>query len=99
MLPFLCRQIAGGREFDKIYSWMITIFNGIGAIGATGWAVVSEQLGWTGFFIGGLIVLTITFGLLIYTWLAGDKARKAAWYKSDEELAKEAAEAHIHAKA
>lgn len=99
MLPFLCRQIAGGREFDKIYSWMITIFNGIGAIGATGWAVVSEQLGWTGFFIGGLIVLTITFGLLIYTWLAGDKARKATWYKSDEELAKEAAEAHIHAKA
>lgn len=90
MLPFLCRQIAGGKEFDKIYSWMITVFNGIGAIGATGWAVVSEQFGWSGFFIGGLICLTVTFGLLIYTWLAGDKARKKTWYKSDEQLAAEA---------
>ncbi len=97
MLPFLVRQVAGGRDFDKIYSWMITVFNGIGALGATGWAIVSEQLGWNGFFIGGLIVLTITFGLLIGTWLMGDKARKKTWYKSDEQLAAEAAKAHIEA--
>ena len=97
MLPFLVRQVAGGREFDKIYSWMITVFNGVGAIGATAWAVCSEQLGWDGFFIGGIIVLTITFGLLIYTWLAGDKARKATWYKSDEQLSAEAKQAGIQA--
>ena len=74
MLPFIVREVFGGRDFDKIYSWMIMIFNGIGALGATGWALVSETFGWDGFFIGGIIVLTITFGLLGYTWIAGDKA-------------------------
>lgn len=67
MLPFLVRQVFGGRDFDKIYSWMISVFNGIGALGATGWALVAEGFGWHGFFIGGIIVLTITFGLLGYT--------------------------------
>ena len=91
MLPFLVREVFGGRDFDKIYSWMIMVFNGIGALGATGWALVAEGFGWHGFFIGGLIVLTITFGLLLYTWKAGDKARRKAWFKTDEQLAAEAA--------
>lgn len=90
MLPFLVRQVFGGRDFDKIYSWMISVFNGIGALGATGWALVAEGFGWHGFFIGGIIVLTITFGLLGYTWHAGDKARRKTWFKSDAELAAEA---------
>lgn len=90
MLPYICREVFGNRDFDKIYSWMIAIFNGIGALGATGWAIVAEQFGWHGFFIGGILVLTITFGLLAYTWGAGDKARRRTWYKSDAELAKEA---------
>ena len=34
--------------------------------------------------------LTITFGLLGYTWHAGDKARRKTWFKSDAELAAEA---------
>ncbi len=87
MLPYLVREVFGGKDFDKIYSWFIAVFNLIGAAGATGWAVVSEVFGWTGFFIGGLLVLTITFGLLIYTWIAGDRARKRTWYVSDQELA------------
>ncbi len=67
-------------------------------IGATGWASylnrrLDRLLHWRPY------CFDHHFGILIYTWLAGDKARKAAWYKSDEELAKEAAEAHIHAKA
>lgn len=90
MLPFIVREVFGGRDFDKIYSWMIMIFNGIGALGATGWALVSETFGWDGFFIGGIIVLTITFGLLGYTWIAGDKARRKTWFKSDAELTAEA---------
>ena len=28
MLPFIVREVFGGRDFDKIYSWMIMIFNG-----------------------------------------------------------------------
>lgn len=59
-------------------------------LGATGWALVSETFGWDGFFIGGIIVLTITFGLLGYTWIAGDKARRKTWFKSDAELTAEA---------
>lgn len=89
MLPYIVREVFGGRDFDKIYSWMIAIFNGIGALGATGWALVAEGFGWHGFFIGGIIVLTITFGLLAYTWHSGDKARRATWFKSDAELAAE----------
>ena len=90
MLPFLCRQVFGGRDFDRIYSWMISIFNGIGALGATAWAIIVEGFGWHGFFIAGIIVLTVTFGLLAYTWQAGDRARRKTWYKSDAELAHEA---------
>lgn len=97
MLPFLVREVFGGRDFDKIYSWMITVFNGIGALGATGWALVAEGFGWHGFFIGGLIVLTITFGLLLYTWRAGDKARRLSWFKTDEQLAAEKAAAEANA--
>ena len=69
---------------------MIMVFNGIGALGATGWALVSENFGWDGFFVGGIAVLTITFGLLGYTWIAGDKARRKTWFKSDAELTAEA---------
>lgn len=69
---------------------MISIFNGIGALGATAWAIIVEGFGWHGFFIAGIIVLTVTFGLLAYTWQAGDRARRKTWYKSDAELAHEA---------
>ena len=95
MLPYLVREVFGGKDFDRIYSWMIAVFNLIGAAGATGWAVVSEVFGWHGFFIGGLIVLTITFSLLMYTWIAGDRARRRTWYKSDEELAHSAEAATV----
>lgn len=94
MLPYLVREVFGGRDFDKIYSWMVAVFNGIGALGATGWALLSESLGWHAFFIGGLFVLTVTFLLLGYTWIAGNKARRRTWYKDDKEIA---AEAQAHA--
>ena len=47
----------------------------------------------------GIAVLTITFGLLGYTWIAGDKARRKTWFKSDAELTAEAHKAEAKAKA
>lgn len=85
MLPYICREVFGTHDFDRIYSWMIGVFNLIGAAGATGWALVSEVFGWHGFFIGRIIVLTITFGLLCFTWVAGDRARRKTWYTPDVE--------------
>ena len=68
---------------------------GINLMGGTGLSVddhvaMLKRIGWDGFFIGGIIVLTITFGLLGYTWIAGDKARRKTWFKSDAELTAEA---------
>ena len=84
------RSLLGRYLAGAISTRYISVFNGIGALGATGWALVAEGFGWHGFFIGGIIVLTITFGLLGYTWHAGDKARRKTWFKSDAELAAEA---------
>ena len=95
MLPFIVREVFGGRDFDKIYSWMVLVFNGIGALGATGWALVAEGFGWGGFFVGGLGVLTVTFALLAYTWIAGDRARRRTWFKPDELIASESASAVV----
>lgn len=86
MLPFMVREIFGSKDYDSIYSVVIAIFNGIGALGATGWAIVEQSLGWDAFFIGGMIDIAILFCLFYYVATVGDKARRETWYTPDIEF-------------
>ena len=43
MLPFFVREVFGGRDYDRIYSWQVVVFNGFGAMGATAWAVLARR--------------------------------------------------------
>lgn len=86
MLPFIVREMFGSKDYDSIYSVVIAIFNGIGALGATGWAIVEQSLGWSAFFIGGMIDIAILFVLFFYVATAGDKARRTSWYTPDVEF-------------
>lgn len=86
MLPFLTREIFGSKDYDRIYSWIIAVFNGIGAIGATGWAVVEQSLGWSAFFIGGMLDIALLYALFMYVIVAGQKKRLETWYTPEIEF-------------
>lgn len=92
MLPFLVREVFGGRDYDRIYSWQVVVFNGFGAMGATAWAVLAQSCGWDVFFAVSILVVVVTFITVAYTGIAGYKARAKTWYKSDKQLASEAVE-------
>lgn len=89
MIPFLIREVFGGRDYNRIYSVQVMVYNAVGAFGATAWAVIAQTWGWDAFFIASLAVIVVTFLLFAYTGQAGYRKRAKTWYKSDEQLAAE----------
>ncbi len=87
MLPFLVRECFGGKDYDRIYSLQVAIFNLLGGFGATAWAVLMQTFGWDAFFIFCLAEVILTFIMIAYTGIAAYRYREKTWYKSDEQLA------------
>lgn len=88
-IPFITREVFGSKDYDRVYSVVIAVFNGIGAIGVTAWALIQENAGWDGYFIAaiGLIVIMLILGL--YIAKHGYKLREEAsnaWYTPEVEL-------------
>lgn len=90
MLPFLVREVFGGKDYDRIYSWQVVVFNAFGAVSATGWALVAQSFGWDAYFTVAITVVVLTFIAIAYTGIAGYKARAKTWYKTDKQLAADA---------
>lgn len=93
MLPFLVRECFGGKEYDRIYSIQVAIFNILGGIGATAWTVIMQTYGWDTFFIFAMCEVIVTFICIAYTGIAAYKYREKTWYQSDAQLAAEGANA------
>lgn len=93
-IPFLIREVFGGKDYDRIYSIQLVAYNLVGAFAATAWALVVESFGWESYFIIGIVICIIGDGLLMYTGIAGYRMRRKTWYVSDEELIEENQEDH-----
>lgn len=89
MLPFLVRECFGGKDYDRIYSLQVAIFNILGGLGATAWAVFMQTFGWDAFFILCLCEVIVTFITIAYTGIAAYRYRAKTWYVSDAQLAQE----------
>jgi MFS family permease len=90
MLPFLVRECFGGKDYDRIYSLQVALFNLLGGFGATAWAVLMQTYGWDVFFIFCLGEVIVTFILIAYTGIAAYRKREQTWYVSDSQMAHEA---------
>ena len=87
MLPFLVRECFGGKDYDTIYSIQVMLFNILGGLGATAWAMLMQNFGWDAFFIFALAEVVLTFIVIAYTGIAAFRYREKTWYKSDAQLA------------
>ncbi len=87
MLPFLVRECFGGKEYDRIYSIQVALFNLLGGFGATAWAILMQTYGWDAFFQFAIAEIVVTFILIAYTGIAAYKKREETWYVSDNTYA------------
>lgn len=84
MTPYICREVFGGKEYASIYAVVMVAFNLVGAFGATGWALVYQAVGWTGYFLGGMIIILIIGCLYAYTIKKGLVIRAQTWDKNPQ---------------
>lgn len=92
-IPFLIREVFGGKSFERIYSIQLTVYNLVGVFAATGWALICESMGWSGYFMVGIANCVIGFAFLSYTGIAGYRMRAKTWYRSDAQLIEDEKEA------
>ena len=77
LVPVICRQSFGTREYSVIYSRVSTVFNLIAAFAAMIWAWLGSSFGFTVEFIVALAMLVVILLLGLYIFKA------AAGYKKD----------------
>ena len=75
LVPVICRQSFGTREYSVIYSRVSTVFNLIAAFAAMIWAWLGSSFGFTVEFIVALamLVVILLLGLYIFKAAAGYK--------------------------
>ena len=78
LCPIVVRQIFGTREYSAIYSRVAVFINLMGAVGATIWAFLGSNFGYSTVFIVGLIVQAIVLALGLYAF-ANIKKAKEKW--------------------
>lgn len=78
LCPIVVRQIFGTREYSEIYSRVSVFVNLMGAFGATIWAFLGSNFGYTSVFVVGLCVQVVVLicGLYAFSKL---KSIKAQW--------------------
>ncbi len=87
-IPYITREVFGSKDYDRIYSVVIAVFNGIGAIGVTSWALIQENAGWDGYFIVGVIAILVMLALGLVVAIRGYKQREepsTGWYTPEVE--------------
>ena len=77
LVPVICRQSFGTREYSVIYSRVSTVFNLIAAFAAMIWAWLGSSFGFTVEFVVALAMLVVILLLGLYIFKA------AAGYKKD----------------
>ncbi|MEG1512252.1 MAG: MFS transporter [Raoultibacter sp.] len=78
LCPIVVRQIFGTREYPEIYSRVSVFVNLMGAFGATIWAFLGSNFGYTSVFIFGLVMQVVVVSLGLYAF-ANAKKIKAQW--------------------
>ena len=71
LVPVICRQSFGTREYSVIYSRVSTVFNLIAAFAAMIWAWIGSSFGFTVAFV--MLVVILLLGLYIFKAAAGYK--------------------------
>ena len=77
LVPVICRQSFGTREYSVIYSRVSTVFNLIAAFAAMIWAWIGSSFGFTVAFVVAIVMLVVILLLGLYIFKA------AAGYKKD----------------
>ena len=77
LCPIVVRQVFGTREYPEIYSRVSVFVNLMGAFGATIWAFLGSNFGYTSVFIVGLVgqVVVLLCGLYAFANLKKIKER------------------------
>ena len=75
MTPYICREVFGNKDYDNIYSIVMIAFNLIGAFGATAWAALYQNLGWSSYFSVGMVNIVVFTALIFFTLYVGYKGR------------------------
>ncbi len=78
LCPIVVRQIFGTREYSEIYSRVSVFVNLMGAFGATIWAFLGSNFGYSSVFITGLVVQVIVLLCGLYAFKK-QKDIKAQW--------------------
>lgn len=78
LCPIVVRQIFGTREYSEIYSRIQVFVNLAGAFGATIWALLGSNFGYTSVFIVGLVlqVVVVACGIVAF---GKQKSIQAEW--------------------
>lgn len=73
LLPYVTRLIFGSKEYDQIYSVILIPVNLVGAFAASGLSLIYQNVGWTAFFIVGLVSIVVIFCGFNVAYQAGKK--------------------------
>lgn len=78
LCPIVVRQIFGTREYSEIYSRIQVFVNLAGAFGATIWALLGSNFGYTSVFIVGLVlqIVVVACGIVAF---GRQKSIQAEW--------------------
>ncbi len=78
LCPIVVRQVFGTREYSEIYSRVSVFVNLMGAFGATIWAFLGSNFGYTSVFVVGIVlqVVVVACGLFAFSKL---KSIRAEW--------------------
>ena len=78
LCPIVVRQVFGTREYSEIYSRVSVFVNLMGAFGATIWAFLGSNFGYTSVFIMGLVLQVVVLLCGLYAF-SKQKGIQAEW--------------------
>lgn len=78
LCPIVVRQVFGTREYSEIYSRVSVFVNLMGAFGATIWAFLGSNFGYTSVFIVGLVLQVVVLICGLYAF-SKQKSIQAEW--------------------
>lgn len=78
LCPIVVRQVFGTREYSEIYSRVSVFVNLMGAFGATIWAFLGSNFGYTSVFIVGLVFQVVVLICGLYAF-GKQKSVQAEW--------------------
>lgn len=78
LVPIMCRQIFGTREYSLIYSRISAVFNLVASFASLIWAWIGSGFGFNAVFTVGIVMLVAVLAMGLYCF-AKQKSIVAAW--------------------